>query len=228
MGRVYAHLSQGKESMEAYGKAVQWAPSSPFFIICWAHSLRDSGKEQEANAQIQKAARLSPAFTSNVIYQMAQQEYGAGNKKKAFQYAEEAVRANPENAEAYYNRGILYLQEKEKKKAIVDFVKTESFQPTAERNPSIRSLDLLVGQTAAELYDAGDKKTAFQYLDEAIRANAANVEAYYFRGILYLSEKKKKKALDDFEEVKKLQPASEKHPAIRSLDQLIEQAKNGS
>jgi tetratricopeptide (TPR) repeat protein len=228
IGRVYAHLGQQALAEEAYGKAVRLAPASPFFLICWAHSLRDIGKEPEAEAQIQKAARLSPAFTSNVIYQMAQQEYGAGNKKKAFQYAEEALRANSSNAEAYYNRGVLYLQEKEKKKAIADFVKADSFHPTAGRNPSIRSLNLLIGQTASELYDAGDKKSAFQYLGEALKANSLNAETYYFRGILYLSEKNRKKALADFEEVKKLQSDPTEHPAIRSLDQLIEQAKTGS
>ena len=78
---------------------------------------------------------------------------------------------------------------------------------------------------AFQQYHSGDKQKAFQFLDEAIKGNTSSAEAYYCRGILDLSEKRKRQAFEDFRAVKDLHPTPEKNPSIQSLDEFMEQAK---
>ncbi len=150
-GRIYTNMSQTDpqylpKAEEAFRNSVQWAPASPFFILNWAMALRKTGQEDKAQEQIEKSFNLDRAFTSKVLAQMAFEAYKSGDKKSAFQDIDEAVRGNTSSAEAYYCRGILYLSEKEKKKALADFEAVKDLRPTPEQNPSIRSLDQFTEQ----------------------------------------------------------------------------------
>ncbi|HUO57807.1 MAG TPA: O-antigen ligase family protein [bacterium] len=151
LGRVYATLSgfdtQYLEKAErSYGKAVQWAPASPYFIINWAMALRKIGKNPEAEQQMERSFNIDPAFAAKVLSQMAFEEYQKGDKTAAFGHLAEAIQGNPSSAESYYARGILYLSEKNKKKALADFEEVKKLNPTPEKNPSIQSLDQLIAQ----------------------------------------------------------------------------------
>jgi tetratricopeptide (TPR) repeat protein len=80
-------------------------------------------------------------------------------------------------------------------------------------------------QIAWENYREGDSMGAYEILAEAIQRNTSCAEAYYCRGILHLWDKDKNLALKDFEEVKSLNPTTEKNPSIQALDEFIGQAK---
>jgi tetratricopeptide (TPR) repeat protein len=134
------------KAVEASGNAVKWAPSSPYFLINYATALRKTGEEAQAREQIEKSFQLDPAFTSKVLSQMGFEAYRNGDKKRAFEDLEEAIRGNTSSAEAYYCRGILYLSEKQKKKALADFGAVKDLHPTPEKNPSIQSLDQFMEQ----------------------------------------------------------------------------------
>ncbi len=138
-----SYLSQAEQ---AYQKAVHWDPSSPYFIVNWATDLDKLGKGKEAEAELQQAFQLDPVFTSKILSQMAFEKYRSGEKQKAFQFLDEAVKGNTSSAEAYYCRGILDLSEKRKKQALEDFERVKSLHPTAEKNPSIQSLDQFIDQ----------------------------------------------------------------------------------
>ena len=101
----------------------------------------------------------------------------------------------------------------------------------------------ILTQIGLQKFAASDKEGAFRLLGEAIQGNTSNAEAYYCRGVLYLTDaqdqegnhapareraEEKKKALADLEKVKSLDPAPEKYPNIRNLDVFIAQAKNES
>lgn len=150
-GRVFSTLGRldknyFAEAEKAYKKSVQLAPSSPTFLICWATLLQKTGKNQEARDQIRKAFALDPGFSAKFLAQMALEEYKAGEKEQAFQYLDESIQNNTACAEAYYCRGILYLNEKKKKNALEDFEKIRGLNPIPEKNSIIQSLDQLIQQ----------------------------------------------------------------------------------
>ncbi len=150
-GRVYTALSAADPSYlpkaeEAFQKSVEWSPSSPFFILNWASSLEKTGRIEEAKKETQKAFDLDSSFTAKVLSQMAFENYRSGDKAKAFEYLNEALQGNTSSAEAYYCRGIIYLSEKEKKKALEDFETVKSLRPDPFKNSSIQSLDQFIEQ----------------------------------------------------------------------------------
>ena len=165
-GRVDDHLarfdpSYGEKAVDAYQKAVQWNPSSPFFNLNCAQALGSIGKEREAGEKMKEAFALDPDSTSHILSQMAVEKYQSGEKDRAFQLLESAIRGNTSNADSYFCRGVLYLtdaQEKEahhaptretkeeKKKALADLETVQSLNPTPEKNPTIRNLDVFIDQ----------------------------------------------------------------------------------
>jgi len=150
-GRVCEALSSSggdyaAEAAEAYGKAVHWNPSSPFFNINWSNALQKLGKTKEAEAAMAKAFQLDPVFAAKVLAQMAFEKYKAGDKPGAFEILADALERNTSSAETYYCRGILYLEEKKKDLALQDLEAAKALNPTPEKNPSIRGLDELIIQ----------------------------------------------------------------------------------
>ena len=150
-GRVYSALGERDPTAltlaeQSYRMAVHWAPASPYFILNDAIALEKIGKERESRDQIASAFGLSPAFTSKVLSQMAFEAYRGGDKPTAFKRIDQAVEGNPSNPEALYCRGILYLSEKEKEKALADFEAVRKIGVTPEKNPSIQNLDQFLEQ----------------------------------------------------------------------------------
>jgi tetratricopeptide (TPR) repeat protein len=152
LGRIFSTLGRGEsryfdDAEQAYEKSVQWAPASPAFIINWAVLLQKRGNNQLAREQFNKAFDLDRRFSAKTLAQMGLEQYRAGEKQLAFQCLNEAIRGNTACAEAFYCRGVLFLTEKNPKKALEDFKKTLELNPTPEQNPSIRFLDELIRQS---------------------------------------------------------------------------------
>ena len=151
-GRVYNALSRTDGSNlakaeDSFREAVRWAPSTPFFSISLATVLEKSGKNEEARKYLETAFRLDPAFTSNVLSQLALDEYRGGQKERAFKYLEEAIQGNTSNAEPLYYRGLLYLSEKKKSRALADLMEVKKLQSSAaQTNPNIQALDDFIKQ----------------------------------------------------------------------------------
>lgn len=151
-GRVYTALSgydrqYDEKAQQAYAQAVHFSPSSPYFILNWATSLEKTGKDEEAQQQVQKAFSIDPTFTAKILAQMAFEAYKGGDKTKAFRYVNEAAQGNTLSAEAFYCRGILYLSEKEKKKALADFRYVKSLPLDPYKDASIQHLDDLIQES---------------------------------------------------------------------------------
>lgn len=134
------------EAAVAYGEAVHWNPSSPFFNINWSNALQRLGKTKEAEAALTTAFQLDPTFAAKVLAQMAFEKYKAGDKPKAFEILADALQRNTSSAETYYCRGILYLEEKKKNLALKDLEAAKTLNPTPEKNSSIQGLDELIDQ----------------------------------------------------------------------------------
>lgn len=151
--RVYDLLAKDDpqalaKSEQACAEAARLSPSSPFFILRWAESLRKVGHLEDSKKQAQRAFALDPAFSAKVLSQMAFEAYRNGDKKLAFSYMNEAIQGNPSSAEAYFARGILYLSEKDKKKALADLQKAKDLHPDPYKNPTIHHLDEFIQQAS--------------------------------------------------------------------------------
>jgi len=94
----------------------------------------------------------------------------------------------------------------------------EALQKAFKIDPGFSSK--ILSQMALKEYDSGNKEKAFDYLNKTIQFYDLSAETFYYRGIFYLDQKKKKLALKDFLEAKKL------NPAIGRLEDLIAQSRH--
>jgi tetratricopeptide (TPR) repeat protein len=153
IGRIYSSMTPPDAknlalAEQSYRSAARWSPASPFFILTWAGSLDKAGQTEEAEKQIKRSFALDPVFSGKVLSQMAFEIYQSGDRVKAFHFMNEAVEGNPSSPEAYFGRGILYLSEKNKKKALADLEKAKELNPDPFKNPSVQHLDEFIAQAS--------------------------------------------------------------------------------
>lgn len=109
----------------------------------------------------------------------------------------QAIKINPNYAEAYYNRGIVYDELGDKKTAIQDYNQAIKIKPNdadAYYNRGIAQSDL------------GDKKSAIEDYSQAIRVNSNYANAYYNRGIAQSDLGDKKAAIQDYTQAIRIDP----------------------
>lgn len=150
-GRIYSAMAAAdphywSRSETAYKRSVYFSPSSPFFLLNWVSALEKTGQTEAARQETQRAFELDPTFSAKILAQMAFDEYRAGDKKGAFDHIAEAIQGNTLSAEAYYCRGLLYLSEDLRKKALTDFERVESLHPDPYKDPSIQDLDRFIAE----------------------------------------------------------------------------------
>jgi len=117
--------------------------------------------------------------------------------KKAIEYLNNAIKLQPDLAEAYSNRGIAYSNLGQQQRAIEDY------------NEAIR----LKPNDAEAYYNRGNAyrklgryQRAIEDYNEAIRLKPDLAEAYYNRGKAYSILGQKQRAIEDFNETIRLKP----------------------
>jgi Tfp pilus assembly protein PilF len=100
----------------------------------------------------------------------------SGKTEEALAEFDKAITLDPHNAQALYNRGLLYQREKQHQLAIDDFTSANGLTP--------QRADPLLGRAIS--YLALDKaKDAAADLDEAAQADPQNVQVWTTRGLAY-------------------------------------------
>ena len=110
--------------------------------------------------------------------------------------------ANPQDAQAYYFRGLSRLDQGDAWEAIADFNKALAFKPknTPELHFNIGNARTLI----AVISDPTRGSTAIQAYTQAIAANPGFADAYYNRALAYLAAEDKPKAIADFQKAAEL------------------------
>ena len=112
------------------------------------------------------------------------------NPELAVEYLDEAIRLEPDYAEAYLRRGMALSEQGYADEAFDDLTRAIRLAPTPDAY-AYRGLALL---------RQGDMKGARQDFDEAIRLDSDTSRAWNFRGALGLQEGNDGAACKDFEE----------------------------
>ncbi len=118
IGRTQAQLEHPDEALEAFKKAIALAPDNASYKTTLAQFYMKQKKYDEAlNIYADpKAAGSQPV--DQVLFKLGQTQSLQGNSEVAQLAFERALKANPENAEAYYELGmLLYEGKKDDKRA---------------------------------------------------------------------------------------------------------------
>ena len=115
----------------------------------------------------------------------------------AVKACEEAIRLNPNHAEAYCNLGLAYAEMERYEDAI------KAYKKAIKLNPNFAGAHCDLGATYAELKR---HKNAIRAYKKAIKLNPNYAEAYYNLGLTYAEMKKYEDAIDTYKEAIKLDP----------------------
>jgi tetratricopeptide (TPR) repeat protein len=158
-----------------------------------------SAPVKQAATEQKAAADAAPAVQEEELtaQQWFERGFAAADLDEKLRFYTEAIRLQPDFADAHYNRGIVRHDEGDVEGALQDYAEAIRLQPDFA--------DAHVNRGAARR-DKGDVEGALQDYNEAIRLNPNDAEAYSNRSVALLAKGDVKGALRDCNEAIRLKP----------------------
>jgi tetratricopeptide (TPR) repeat protein len=162
----------------------------------------------DANLFLQKAQKLD-SLNPEILIKKAKNTFICNpdfkNHLVAFTLINDALKKNAQLPEAYFWKGMIYLEETNYKLAI------SSFQTAIEVDPSYYAAYLQLGQLYGgafkdTLQTDDAKKMAVSYLSNAVEVDSFNDEALYARALLYQNLQDWERAKLDYDRILKVYP----------------------
>jgi tetratricopeptide (TPR) repeat protein/S1-C subfamily serine protease len=192
---VYRYSNQLDKALAAIDKAIQLQPNNPNLYNQKYLVLRDLKRYREAAAAINKAIELSPRAA--FYYNRGNVRYDLGDKPGAIDDFNQAIKINPNLAQAYYNRGNVRYDLGDKPGAIDDYTLAIKINPNLAQAYYNRGI---------VRYELGDKPGAIDDYTLAIKINPNYAQAYNNRGFVRDELGDKPGAIDDYTLAIKINP----------------------
>ena len=119
------------------------------------------------------------------------------NPSKAVDYLTQAIRLDPDDVKAYYNRGVAYSDLKQYQQAINDYTQAIRIDPSLV--PAYNNRGVTYGRLK-------QYQQAINDFDQAIRLDPSLTQAYSNRGITYAGLKQYQQAIKDYTQAIRIDP----------------------
>lgn len=131
LGQTYEGMTEATEAERAYLKAIELEQNLvtksewPYFNLGVLYM--DSGRTEEAIAYLQQSLARNPSFPQGKV-KLAVALASLGNSVKAFDLLNEAIKTDPQNAEAHYRLALLLSKSGRREEAAPHFVLFEKLR----------------------------------------------------------------------------------------------------
>ncbi|HUY93147.1 MAG TPA: tetratricopeptide repeat protein [Pirellulales bacterium] len=231
-GNVYIALNKPQEALADFAAAIKLDPDDAAAHEAAGLAYAMLEKWDEARASLTKAAELDPDSPVPLV-QRGRVSFLAGDRRQAIEDVSHALQISPGFMFALLLRGQLYAQGEEWDKALADAEqlialapgsadalrlwaaavantkKTDEVLPQLERMHDLTPDDSSLSLRLALLYGAkNESQRAIDAYSQTIAGEPQNWFAYQGRADTYLNLGKQDKALEDYEQALKLDPAN--------------------
>jgi len=143
-----------------------------------------------------KAFNRPDPVKAKVAFSQGVEKLEKGNPQAAVRTLTQAINYNPDNPEAYHQRGNAYYDLEQYQNAIEDYTQAIQLNPNYTNAYFNRGL---------ARYDAQDLSGAIADYSKVIELEPSDVDAYYKRGLAHYSLENYQKAIEDYSEVIRIQ-----------------------
>lgn len=211
LGDVYTDGANAAQAVDAYLHAIRLKPTDPVASASLAHAYAEQGLQEKAAAQfahslaLVKQATHSEKDTASVAFLYGQYMAEHGDARQGIPALTQAIKFNPNSADAYYWRARAYENLHDTKNAEQDALEAIKLSPTGKEAP----LFLIT------LYrKAGDMETAQKYAELAQKiADQEQAQASFGRSL--------RDSLDQAEPLLRQGKFAEAAPLYESLIKLL-------
>jgi Flp pilus assembly protein TadD len=128
------------EAENAYKKAIEFKATEPAYWVNLSLAQIGTGKMDESQASIQKAASLNPASAGMAYYNMGATLVNRNKPKEAVTFFKKAIEVDPLYSNAYYQLGITLIGENETGEAMMYLSKFVELVPTGQDSQTAKLL----------------------------------------------------------------------------------------
>ena len=195
LAELYYVVKEHQKSINLLNVILVAEPTNANAYYLKGDNQRESNDTAKAIASYQKALEIDDKF-----YDAAMQLGLIMTAKRnpiGKEYFTTAIRINPRSAEAYFGRAFFYQQIGELQKALFDYRKVITLDPTNDK--SYYNVGMIN-------FNAKKYAEALRSWDICIQMNTENMEAYYMRGLVHEYKRNKTDALLNYEYALKLNP----------------------
>jgi tetratricopeptide (TPR) repeat protein len=132
IARTYFQEKQSDQAIATLKRALEVAPDDPETLKLLVNLLVASGKEEEAKAYMAKMPE-GVAVDPNSLLNLGIKAYNDKKLDAAADYFSRVVKENPGLADAYYYRGLVFLNQGKSAEAKADFQKVVELDPNSEK-----------------------------------------------------------------------------------------------
>lgn len=138
VAQLYDGEGDRRLAIETLQRADSISPQNPLVLQLIADLLTREGRDEEAQAYLSKLPE-GVQLPADILLNLGIQEYNAGNLDEAFGYFDRAADENPDSAEVYYYRGLVYLSRAANSDAAADFSRFLELAPEAAEAEEARN-----------------------------------------------------------------------------------------
>jgi len=229
---AYRQKADYPRAVNDYGKAIEFYPNFYSAYINRGRTFIDKEDYEKARADFSKAIEIDPKNAAAYYYRglIYEKKYSERIKSFGFLFMNEAdynqaindfnkardqalfdfskvIEIDPEFANAYYARGLIYRRKGEHNQAIIEFTKAIELDPNFANAYSERGFVYLLKK---------DCDRAILEFTKGIELNPSLSFAYANRGECYINKKDFNRALKDFDKLIELNPDSYSAYQIRA------------
>lgn len=195
--RGVIHMNSGDlvSALEDLNRALGLQPQNDEFFLTKAKIHFKQKQYRDAEIALAYAIRYDESNVEAMI-KMSELMYFSGRFDESMKFLDQALRVDKYNADAYFMKGLNFIQKSDTSLAI------SSWQTAIEQDPDFYNAYYELGG----IYALRKDKLAIQYYDNAIRIRPDHLDAYYNKGLFCQENDELNLALETYTKIVELDP----------------------